>query len=235
MEEKSLNNNEFWVEGVPATFATEGEKSWKGCLLNTITSHNNVDCSGLELKFYLPTLAPNGHPLDVDNLCEPVFSVLIGRLGWFQGKRPNLQWWCASKEESNSAGLRIIQRKATPLDWEAKLGEPIFDAIYNGDLPRKATDPRVPEWIADLRLIQPKDAGRFTLRLMFSTQKLNIGEIADGRVKNLIDCLYPIVGGSSGNPDDWRIDSVLVQKGVSSLPQESVRVSVWRSREKALS
>lgn len=232
-EELVLEGNDIWVEGIPATFATKGEKPWKNTLFNSLAFVENVDCDGIELKFYLPSLVSSGHPLDVDNLCEPVFSTIVGRLGWFQGRRPNLRWWSTSKEEANQTGLRIILGDTVPVKWLSVSGELIFDSIYNGELPRKATDPMVPKWIKDSNLVNQKDNDRFALQLMFGNPKLNIAEIADGRVKNLIDCLYPILGGGSGTPEDWRIDSLLVQKGVSSLSQSSVRILIWRSGDSA--
>lgn len=79
---------EIWVEGVPATWETKGEKPWKECLLQVLAPFDKPRCNGTELHFRLPSLAPKGHPLDVDNLCEPEFSVLVSQLGWFSGKRP---------------------------------------------------------------------------------------------------------------------------------------------------
>jgi len=50
--------------------------------------------------------------------------------------------------------------------------------------------------------------------------------VATGRVKNVIDCLQPILGGPFGNPDDHRIVTLLVVKGVPGVPDRAARVSV---------
>jgi hypothetical protein len=34
---------------------------------------------------------------------------------------------------------------------------------------------------------------------------VNLGDIATGRLKNVIDCLYPVIGGRPGAPNDARI------------------------------
>ncbi len=36
-------------------------------------------------------------------------------------------------------------------------------------------------------------------------QAPNIGDIATGRVKAVVDRPYPLLGGAAGGPDDWRI------------------------------
>ena len=46
MKEYDLENNEFWVGGVPATFATKGEKPWKESLINTMISCNRGNYCG---------------------------------------------------------------------------------------------------------------------------------------------------------------------------------------------
>ena len=95
----------FKVEGLPATFATPLEKEWKQKLQNQIESPSFQGReNGLILKFIVPSFKRNGHPFDVDNLCEPVFSVLVNKIGWFRGFRPNILWWQASKEIGENPG-----------------------------------------------------------------------------------------------------------------------------------
>ena len=88
----------FVVPGVPAAFATAGEKPWKARLIAESPAPSmGGDEAGLTARFILPTLAPAGHPLDIDNLCEPLFSIVVSHVGWFRSRRPNMQWWRASK------------------------------------------------------------------------------------------------------------------------------------------
>lgn len=69
---------------------------------------------------------------------------------------------------------------------------------------------------------------KVAIRFQFSSEKVNIGNIASGSVKSLIDCLYPILGGRLGAPDDWRVDILQVEKGVQGLLSDSVRISIWK-------
>jgi hypothetical protein len=63
--------------------------------------------------------------------------------------------------------------------------------------------------------------------LRFGAQAINIGDIATGVVKSLIDCLYPVLGGSAGDPADDRIDVLTVVKGAEGIPPGSVEVCLW--------
>ena len=139
----------FEIEGRPATFATAGEKPWKSVLAASLP---NPCMGGRELgltaRFVLPTLAPAGHPLDVDNLCEPLFSVLVNRIGWFGGARPNIRWWLASKEVGPKPGCRLSLSAdpAPPRDTRPAL----LAVTYVGTFPRSAMAPEVADWARSL-------------------------------------------------------------------------------------
>ncbi len=134
----------FWIQGMPATFATKGENPWKYAIQQSIPSENHELSCGLILHFKVATLAPNSHPIDVDNLCEPVFSSFINKLGWFSGKRQNLRWWHATKVCGNPSGLDISVFSSTVSDMIGVKGEPFFDEVYTGLLPKSATSPEIP-------------------------------------------------------------------------------------------
>ncbi len=208
-----MSNSQFWVHGVPATFATKGEIPWRKALEHAICSIPipSNENFGLNLKFILPTLTPNNQPLDVDNLCEPVFSVLINKLGWFGGKPSGLQFSVETK---------------IPLEMTRVFGNLLFDAVFEGELPRKATDNNIPSWLNSLKKFDQQNNDRFVIRLQFGGLKLNIGNIATGEVKSIIDCLYPVIGGLKGKPEDWRVDVLQVEKGTTNL-NDSVRISIW--------
>ncbi len=38
--------------------------------------------------------------------------------------------------------------------------------------------------------------------------------------------MYPIIGGSAGHPEDWRIIMLQVRKGVISLKEDEVHISI---------
>jgi len=225
------SSKQFWVPGIPATFATKGEILWKNALKRSIPVYPVEEFNGLKLKFVLPTLAPNNQPLDIDNLCEPVFSVLINKLGWFGSRRPNLKWWHAIKACDQPSGLYLSVEPTMPLEMMGEYGSPFFDETFEGVLPSKATDPQIPSWLDSLKKFESqKNNDRFVIRLQFGGTKVNIGDIATGKVKTLIDCLYPVIGGSKGKPEDWRVDVLQVEKGVTNLKNNSVRISIWKKR-----
>lgn len=48
---------------------------------------------------------------------------------------------------------------------------------------------------------------------------------SSGPIKRIIDCLYPIIGGISQDPDDWKIDLIQVEKDPSNRNPDSVKMS----------
>ena len=109
----------LWISGVPATFATKGEQPWKEMLRESIEESAGEYYQGMKLKFILPTMAPNNNPLDLDNLCEPVFSVLINNRSYFGGKRSNVIWWQAEKMIGEPTGLELILDSSDSIDPES--------------------------------------------------------------------------------------------------------------------
>jgi hypothetical protein len=68
--------------------------------------------------------------------------------------------------------------------------------------------------------------GQLAVALEFGGSRVNIGNVATGPVKSVIDCLQPVIGGRLGNPDDHRIVRLLVVKDVSGIAESDVRISV---------
>lgn len=228
-----MTEKRFWVPGIPATYATKKEVPWKKALEGTIPKWADENVDGLELKFTLLTQAPNKQPLDLDNLCEPVFSVIINRLGWFNGRRPNLKWWYASKKTGHPTGLELLIEQNSAPEMTKEFGNPHFDETYSGILPMNARSPEIPSWLNSLENIEPlRYNTRLAVRLQFGGERENIGEIPTGKVKKIIDCLYPIIGGQEGKPDDPRIDILQVEKDSPDIKDESVRISIWEIDEK---
>jgi hypothetical protein len=167
------------------------------------------------------------HP-DIDNLCEPVFSTVINRLGWFGGSRPSLAWFLALKRPSAAPGMTISVMSGPAPDATAVLGIRAFEATRPGPLPRSARDEGFIAWVREQRAaIVP---GPVAVILGFGSSRVNIGDIATGPVKCVIDCLQPILGGRPGNPDDHRVVLLIVAKGVADVAQGSVRITVGAPR-----
>jgi len=220
----------FWVPGNPAPFATQGEKPWKEALLLHLPQCPERLCArGLVIEFYLADLAPRGHPLDVDNLCEPVFSILINRKGWFGGRRPNLTWWRASKHQCSATGcqIQVFSNEISPIGIPK--GVKVYEGHYWGPLPSNARDPCISQQIQGKLMGQKQClADRYSVLVRFWNTKLNIGDIATGKVKTTIDSLYPAIGGDLGQPEDWKIDILQVEKCSADSLGSGVRISIWR-------
>ena len=64
------------------------------------------------------------------------------------------------------------------------------------------------------------------VQIQFGSAAVNLGDIATGKTKPIIDCLFPVLGGTSGDPDDDRISTLQVEKGVKEVPLDGVRIFV---------
>lgn len=214
---------EFWIPGEPATFSTRGEKPWKETLKKGIPEKKAFSKEkGVIADFYLKNLAPNNQPLDLDNLCDPLFSILVNNKKWFWGRRPNIKWWIASKNQSDTTGCKISLFSHS---YYPNIPDVFFEGIYQGPLPRKGSDPEIPKWLHDEDLIPNKVAGsELFVSLRFYRTEINIGEIATSPVKATIDCLYPILGGSMSQPDDWKIQKLFVEKNDRSVEGVEIRI-----------
>ena len=229
LEETTSSSLKFWVSGNPAPFATSGEQPWRAALVSNLPQcSEGINERGLVIDFHLADLAPLGHPLDVDNLCEPVFSILINRKGWFSGRRPNLTWWRASNGQSHHPGCQIVVSQNDAASTGMPQGTPMFDAYYSGPLPVSARDPIMSEQIREKAGKQKtRSESRYFVFLRFDNPKLNIGDIATGKVKTMIDSLYPVIGGVRGQPEDWGVDILHVEKRRADL-SGGIHISIWK-------
>lgn len=214
--------NNFWVSGIPATFATRGEKDWKEKIVASLPG--GIDGVGLSMQFVLPEHDGYKRQSDVDNYAEPAFSAVINNLNWMNGKRPNLLFWSAEKIYGSPTGMNISALSLVPERIERD--GVIFDSVYEGDFPRGTKNSKVPEWIdSHKNLRKPGSGDCFAVRLQFASKKVNLGDIATGPVKSIIDGLYPLIGGTRAAPEDWRIVRLQVHKHDQSL-RNGLRVTV---------
>lgn len=191
------------VKGEPASFATAREKIWKQVLNSTISPYKGKHMyTGIALKFILL----EDKFTDLDNLVEPVLAVLVGKKKYFSGRRPNIQWWYAEKTTDRQTGVKLELSNSVP----CIKGWGIFSGAYTGLFPKSATSEELPQWLI-AQGFQKRIHQTFGIHLVFP-QKVNIGDIATGVVKSTIDCLWPVIGGKPGAPEDWRIVEILVEK-----------------------
>ena len=214
--------NEYWIAGKPATYATKSERTWKISVFNTLKSVKQYS-GDIEFEFVFKSEYFNKVNFDVDNLCEPVFAVLTSKMGWFGGKRTTIHRWKATKRVGDIEGMYIrafdVQLNK---DTERKM---IFNGIYKGVFPNKATDDSIPKWINNgYKYIRINQYG---ISFEFGSNKLSIATISDGKVKHIIDCLYPVIGGKSGYPEDNKINSLVVERNTVDLGEDEVRIRIW--------
>lgn len=160
---------------------------------------------------------------DLDNLCEPVFSVIANRLGWFGGSRPNVRSFRARKTLAESTGCRI---RITSELWDGSWfeGEVLLDGSFTATMPRSARDEIFAGWVARTMTRPASPFGSLAVELSFAGP-VNLGDISTGRLKNVIDCLYPVIGGRPGAPSDARV-RVLEATRMQADVESGVRVRV---------
>ncbi len=216
----------IWIPGTPAPFATHGEKPWKDELAQAVPDQPNAGM-GLRLSFVLSDTSTWARKTDIDNLCEPVFSVVINKLGWFGGRRPNLEFFWAEKRYGEPVGLELSVLAKLPTRDDLSLHDVVFEGTYDGRLPNRATDLEIPEWLRSLGCHElTNGADALSVHLRFS-DRINVGDVATGHVKSVIDCLYPILGGTAGAPEDWRVHALVVEKDASDV-LGTVGIAVYR-------
>jgi hypothetical protein len=213
-----------FIPGRPAPFATSGERAWKDAIALSLASVE-PDARGvfLDLHFGVAPAIGYAEGADLDNLCEPVFSVLANRLGWFGGRRPNVRAFRARKALVEPTGCRI---RITESRWaETSLeGDVLLDGVYVDEMPRSARDETLAAWVSRTMSRPARSAGGLTIVLGFAGP-VNLGDIATGRLKNVMDCLYPLIGGRQGAPNDSRITSIEATRMESGVAA-GVRVRV---------
>ena len=193
-----------FVPGRPAPFATAGERPWKETIAATLASVQPVDGGAfLELDFAVAPAIGYARGADLDNFCEPVFSVLANRLGWFGKRRPNIHAFRCRKTLAEPTGCRI---RITREHWEdAWISGPVLLAgVWTGPLPMSARDAEFADWVTQAMVRAASPSAVLGVELRFAGP-VNLGDIATGRLKNVIDCLHPVLGGRPGAPNDARI------------------------------
>ncbi len=212
----------YWVSGFPATFATSREKIWKQQICQALSGKQHND-SSINLQFVFTKGNYEKYQFDIDNLCEPVFAVLTSSLRWFSGNRRNITLWTARKCIGTEQGLLVQSIDSDTLLTPSN--NPLFDEVYDGILPTKATDDNMPTWIRGLG--QFKNMKKCSVRLQFENIPVSIATISSGKVKPIIDCLYPIIGGVPGAPNDEIIEMLTVERVSNNNKTSSIRVTIW--------
>lgn len=85
----------------------------------------------------------------------------------------------------------------------------------------------MPTWIREVFHQREAHSDYFYfVRLVFDDANLNIGDISTGVAKSTIDCLYPVIGGTVGSPEDWRISVLQVEKRRNYDERKGVQITI---------
>jgi hypothetical protein len=219
---KNMLDQSVFIPGDPRPFATSGTALWSRDLSDLIPiAPADAALQGLTVDFVLNT---GSTPCDIDNLCEPVFAVLVGQRNWFSGRRPDIIWFRATKHIGFPTGCTLQLFSTQPPPTTSTHHVQLND-LYPGPLPQSAHDSQLAQWCRGI-VPRPNPGMRFSVDLEFGTHPLNIAEIPTGSVKHIIDCLYPLLGGVAGKPHDDKVDSLFVVKGLSVIPNDACFIRV---------
>lgn len=214
----------IWVEGRPATFATRGEPAWKDSIALKIGNRGGAN-NALEMDFHIHERYLTLTGFDLDNLCDPVFTVLASRLQWFGGRQSSITGWTAGKSYGLKEGVLLNNPERISLD--VALDRIIFDSVYQGVFPKSALDPEIPAWFNAMASV-PRVSGPCGLALLFGPAKLSIASLSGGVVKHVMDCLFSILGGKPGTPHDHLVYEMRVAKNCSLLLAHEIRIVLYK-------
>lgn len=211
------------VSGSPIGYSSAGEKGWRAQIMAKVpTAPQTHAGTGLFADFhiFLPTTKKPG--FDLDNLLDPVFSAVITRQGWFSGNRQNLWWVAAQKRVAANPGLRVAVLEQAPHLWTDSDPAVALDDVYGGELPESSADKKYVAWV-ERQMRRRLVRGKVGIRLDFADEGVNLGDVATGKFKVLIDGLWPILEVARGAPadrpvaDDKRVAALIMRKGIADL------------------
>ena len=207
------------VSGSPVGYSFgAAEQEWKAQIKAVVPAAPRTHAgTGLLAGFHVlpPTSRMPG--FDLDNLLDPVLSAVINGRGWFGGRRPNLCWVAAQKEVSAAMpGLRLAVLEQVPRLWIAAGAVVGLNGVYRGELPASSAVEEYAAWVRR-HMLRRLVRGNVGVGLDFADERVNLGDVATGKAKVLIDGLWPILGGSRGAPDDRRVAALIMRKGITDL------------------
>lgn len=193
------------------------EQQWKARIKAVVPPAPGTHAgTGLLADFQILSATTVRPGFDLDNLLDPVLSAVINGQGWFGGRRPNLLWVAAQKTVMAKPGLRLAVLEHAPCLWMDSQAAVGLDDVFQGQLPSAGAGQVYSTWVERHKLCRLA-RGNVGVRLDFTDPQVNLGDIANGKAKPLIDGLWPILGGSPGAPDDSRVTALVVRKGIAEL------------------
>ncbi len=104
----------------------------------------------------------------------------------------DIQWFRASKILAIKSGCNFKISDSIEPPKSVYYKNLIYSEVYSGNLPKSATDIGFISWIKE-NYTHIKINSSFYLKIEFNSSSVNLGDIATGKVKSIIDCLYPIM------------------------------------------
>lgn len=141
--------------------------------------------------------------------------MLVNALGWFGGKgRPAIAFIHAAKNRGQETGCEVeILTSAPP---PTPTGVPLLEAAFDEALPTSAREEAFTDWARRSATLDGHPiTGAFGVAPHFADPGVNLGDVATGRPKPIIDCLWPILGGSAGAPHDHRVTELRLSKAAA--------------------
>lgn len=219
-------NRTYLVQGEPALWLGSGYGQWKKTLAESINL--DQDATGIILEFRVSSMLRNGHRFDLDNLVSPVFQGLLGKRG--SSARSALTWWRASLAEYRPPALNVTTCGETAEPLVVPNGDLVLDCRIPAPYPTDSREGGC-DFVATIRARlgthAPANDDRFAIDIAFGRDVKDISWVEESPLKPVIDCLYPIFGGSGGAPDDWKTFLIQVRRDDPGLVRECA-MRVWR-------
>lgn len=205
------------MRGVPAGYSSAGEREWKRRIGDNVPPAPPRHAGrGVFIDLRVPRTTAQSPGFDLDNMLDPVLSAVVNTQRWFGGRRPNLHWVAGRKQmTAGPTGADIAVLGEPPELWNEQ-AERALDEVFDDELPSRETVGRYAEWIRK-EMTRRLPRGWVGVRLKFASGAVNLGDVAEGKPKVLIDGLWPILGGRRGAPNDHRVAALVSEKGVQGL------------------
>lgn len=124
------------VSGTPAGYSSgAAEQAWKAQIMATVPVAPAAHAGdGLFADFRIAPATAKSPGFDLDNMLDPVFSVVINSRGWFGGHRANLRWVAARKKTTaGKTGVHLAVLEDPPRLWGESGEEVGLEIDFTGD------------------------------------------------------------------------------------------------------
>jgi hypothetical protein len=220
-----------WVSGVPTSFGTSVAKDeWRSSVRRW--SEGAKQPGPADTGIWFAFVLPYGRRADVDNLCDPVWEVLIGKKHgssqWFGGRRTNLLWMASTKAYGERSGCTITTGPSVPDAVRTRFARVLLDDTYDGPQPRTVVNDPAHEafsdWaVARAQWIEPH--ADVSVWFRFGGRR-NLGDIATGPIKAMLDGLARVLGEHRWRDVDDRVVCLVTEKMVPEVAANCVGVTV---------